>query len=427
MIGALLGDYVGYLYDKHFSGELERFLSGEKVELPPMGLSSCVRMNAAVTQVLQDLEGSSWKADEVIQGLQRKLMEWAVNYPNSWPENDVRYPRLTAEPLIFPAMRVSSVGWICQDLEEARKVAALTAKAYQKDREAILAAEMVAAAIFILKDEEFDLAYQYCMKEMAPFLAEHSNTSQEPGPLEIVKKALIACKEEKSWIDMVKRAYGEGGRTSACIAGAIADAQAEEHLGLIGELRCQLPISILQTLDYMDGKRMVYADCSPVGEAIYGHLLPESGLSALYGAAQLEEIIVKLLASTTILLPIHPRDKKLEKMVLAQRKNGDLFVVSDAFFEDHRMNLELMFSTVQGVRSVLTTLLFSEKAFSLPKETAVYQTPLIGFLKAMKNDEAIQGMRLETDFGSFVLKRQDWDRCLTYGKWIFQYQKDTLR
>ena len=129
-------------------------------------------------------------------------------------------------------MRVAAAGWLFDDLETTRKVAAWTAEVTHNHPEGVKGAESVAAAIFMARNgKSKDEIKAYIVDEFGYDL---SRTCDEIRPdyhhvescQETVPEAIIAFLEGEDFEDVIRTAVSLGGDcdTLTCISGSIAEA-----------------------------------------------------------------------------------------------------------------------------------------------------------------------------------------------------------
>ncbi|SFD02925.1 ADP-ribosylglycohydrolase family protein [Butyrivibrio sp. YAB3001] len=146
-----------------------------------------------------------------------------------WLKNPVRCPYESYGN--GSAMRVSSVGWLCDSLEDTLKVAKITALPTHNHPEGIKGAQAIAAGIFLLrtghtKDEvkkyiSYTFGYDLDRKldDIRPTYTFHVSCQKS------VPEAIIAFFKGTSYEDVIRNAVSLGGDsdTIACIAGALAE------------------------------------------------------------------------------------------------------------------------------------------------------------------------------------------------------------
>jgi ADP-ribosylglycohydrolase len=193
-------------------------------------------MTAAVAEALLDAAGGS--AAEVKEALVRSMRKWGAKYPCAGYGGRFAGWLRSADPQPYgsygngSAMRVSSVGWLYDTLEETRQAARLTAEVTHNHPEGIKGAEATACAIFLArtgagKEEIRD----YVVREFGYDL---SRTCDEIRPAyrhvescqKTVPEAITAFLEGLDFEDVIRTAVSLGGDcdTLTCIAGSIAEA-----------------------------------------------------------------------------------------------------------------------------------------------------------------------------------------------------------
>jgi len=241
MLGAILGDIIGAPYE---------FDRGNKTKDFPLflpGRSKFTDDSVMTIAVAEALMNSMGKSDEEIKAaLIDSMQAWGCWYPNAgygiqfakwlkqWP------PKPYGSFGNGSAMRVSSVGWLFDTLEETRRVARLTAEVSHNHPEGIKGAESVASAIFLARTghskkqirqyiiQEFGYDLSMTCDEIRPNYY-HVETCQGTVP-----EAFAAFFEGTSYEDVIRTAVSLGGDcdTLTCIAGGMAEA----YYGLPQEL-----------------------------------------------------------------------------------------------------------------------------------------------------------------------------------------------
>lgn len=241
MYGAVLGDMIGAPFE---------FDRGNKTKDFPLfsthsQFTDDTVMTIAVAEALMDTFDKSDK--EIKRKLIRSMQKWGHRYPDAgygarfsawlWQQNPKPYYSCGNGS----AMRVSSVGWLYDTLEETWHIAKLTAEVTHNHPEGIKGAEAIASAIFLArtgksKEEikeyiinEFDYDLSRTCDEIRPNYY-HVETCQETVP-----EAIAAFLEGNDFEDVIRTAVSLGGDcdTLTCIAGSIAEA----YYGVPQELR----------------------------------------------------------------------------------------------------------------------------------------------------------------------------------------------
>ena len=157
------------------------------------------------------------------------------------------------------AMRVSSTGWLFDDIETTRKVARWTAEVTHNHPEGVKGAESMASAIFLARNgSSKDEIKEYIIRE---FGYDFSRTCDDIRPnyrhvescQETVPEAITAFLEGENFEDVIRNAVSLGGDTDtlACIAGSIAEAFYGVPEELKRECEQRLPKDLLDVLESM--------------------------------------------------------------------------------------------------------------------------------------------------------------------------------
>jgi ADP-ribosylglycohydrolase len=155
------------------------------------------------------------------------------------------------------AMRVSSVGWLFDDLETTRKVARWTADVTHNHPEGVKGAEATAAAIWMARNgHSKDEIRDFIVSEIGYDL---SRTCDEIRPnyhhvescQETVPEAITAFLEGEDFEDVIRTAVSLGGDcdTLTCIAGGMAEAFYGVPEELITECKKRLPKDMLEVAE----------------------------------------------------------------------------------------------------------------------------------------------------------------------------------
>ena len=295
MYGAILGDMIGAPYE---------FDRGDKTKVFPLFSegSQFTDDNVMTIAVAEALLGLSVDADDeaVRNAVVEAMRRWGASYPNAgyggrfwgWLFDDKK-PQPYGSYGNGSAMRVSSVGWLFDTLEETRRYARLTAEVTHNHPEGIKGAEATASAIYMARHgatkpeireyivQEFGYDLSRTCDEIRPGYY-HVESCQETVP-----EAVTAFLEGNDFEDVIRTAVSLGGDcdTLTCIAGSIAEA----FYGVPGELkdecRKRLPEEMLEVLECFE-ERLVAAE-------------PTFRDPFLEGNEQIEEAIGKYRAEET--------------------------------------------------------------------------------------------------------------------------------
>lgn len=236
MYGAILGDMIGSPYE---------FDRGKKTkDFPFFDRGATFTDDSVMTLAVAEALGQAIDSGVIDDEKQTKdllidsMHKWGHRYPHagyggrfgSWLRHNKREPYNSWGN--GSAMRVSPVGWLFDDLETTRKVAAWTSEVTHNHPEGVKGAESVAAAIFMARNgKSKDEIKAYITNEFGYDL---SRTCDEIRPgyhhvescQETVPEAIIAFLEGEDFEDVIRTAVSLGGDcdTLTCISGSIAEA-----------------------------------------------------------------------------------------------------------------------------------------------------------------------------------------------------------
>ena len=264
MYGALLGDMIGAPYE---------FDRGDKTkEFPLFSADSTYTddsvMTVAVAEALLDARDQGVENDEaaVKKLLVDSMRRWGRKYPyagygtrfSSWLEEDDMGPYGSYGN--GSAMRVSPAGWLYDDLDTTRRIAAWTAGVTHNHPEGIKGAEATASAIFMARNNaDKNEIRDYIIREFGYDL---SRTCDEIRPgyhhvescQKTVPEAVTAFLEGNDFEDVIRTAVSLGGDcdTLTCIAGSIAEAFYGVPIGLMAECQSRVEEDMRAVLERFD-------------------------------------------------------------------------------------------------------------------------------------------------------------------------------
>lgn len=242
MYGAILGDMIGSPYEFDQGGKSKEF----PLFIESSHFTDDTVMTVAVADALMKTTGEP--DDEVVrEALVDRMQFWGRKYPDAgygarfkkWLQQE--HPEPYGSYGNGSAMRVSAAGWLAESLQEARRLARLSAEVTHDHPEGIKGAESVASSIFLARTgHDKEEIRDYVVKEFGYDL---SRTCDEIRPIyhhvetcqQTVPEAIIAFLESNSFEDALRNAVSLGGDsdTLACITGGIAEA----FYGMPQELR----------------------------------------------------------------------------------------------------------------------------------------------------------------------------------------------
>ena len=232
MYGAILGDIIGSPYE---------FDMGDKTKDFPLFCreSTCTDDSVMTIAVAEALMDSMGKTDEEIRKeLVASMQKWGRQYPHAGYGSMFRRWLRMEDPQPYgsygngSAMRVSSVGWLFDTLEETLHMAELSAAVTHNHPEGIKGAQATAAAIFMAGNGK-------TKEEIKSFIEGRFRYDLNKTMDDIVSKghggeicqvsvpqALVCFLHSDSYMDTIRKAVSIGGDsdTIACIAGGIAEA-----------------------------------------------------------------------------------------------------------------------------------------------------------------------------------------------------------
>ena len=242
MLGAMLGDIIGSPYE---------FNTGNKETDFPLFINKSRFTDDTVMTfaVCNALLASPLNADDktIKANLIKAMQGWGQVFPNAgyggtfikwlFAENPVAYNSFGNGS----AMRVSSVGWLYDDIARTRHVARLTAEVSHNHPEGVKGAESVASAIFLARngktkeeikeyiEKEFNYNLNRTCDEISPYYS-FDVTCQGSVP-----ESIRCFLEGKNYEDTVRLAVSLGGDTDTM--GAISGSIAESYWGIPQELK----------------------------------------------------------------------------------------------------------------------------------------------------------------------------------------------
>jgi ADP-ribosylglycohydrolase len=175
---------------------------------------------------------------EVRQAFVRSMQKWGLRYPEVGYGGSFLRWIFSSTPAPYGSwgngsgMRVSSVGWLYETMEETRRIACLSAEVTHNHPEGIKGAQATALAIFMARtgaskedirkeiQEEFGYDLSFTCDEIRPTYT-WGGTCQDSVP-----QAIVAFLDGKDFEDCIRNAISIGGDsdTIGCITGSIAEA-----------------------------------------------------------------------------------------------------------------------------------------------------------------------------------------------------------
>jgi ADP-ribosylglycohydrolase len=248
MLGAIIGDTVGSVYEFHNTKDYDFMLFNAE-----SGYTDDSVMTMAVALwLLTDSEHTYQKLEDTMVefaeqcpcpmgGYGTGFYYWLFHPEGLYPFND-QYGTSPYESATGrhpygswgngSAMRASAVGWFFDTLEETERVAAISAAITHNHPEGIKGAQATAAAIFLARNgktkeeirDYIEKTYGYDLHKTWEYW--HPIYDWEDSCQGTVPQAMIAFLDSTDFEDAIRKAVSLGGDsdTLACITGGIAEA-----------------------------------------------------------------------------------------------------------------------------------------------------------------------------------------------------------
>ena len=257
MYGAILGDIIGSPY------EFDRGSKSKDFPLfsPDSTYTDDSVMTLAVADAFLSIAPNTEDSD-IRRQLIQSMQTYGRKYPDAGYGGKFRLWLKSPNPQPYgsygngSAMRVSSVGWLFDDLQTVRHMARLSAEVTHNHPEGIKGAEATASAIFLARTGSSKSEIKAYIE--SNFHYDLSRTCDEIRPTyrhvescqETVPEAITAFLEGGSFEDVIRTAVSLGGDCDTLTA--IAGSMAEGFYGVPEELKQQcrqrLPEDLRQVL-----------------------------------------------------------------------------------------------------------------------------------------------------------------------------------
>lgn len=268
IIGTVIGDIAGSVHEGSPVAGM-RFKTFNK--------QATVTDDTVLTMAIAE-----WMLDRENVSVCDSLLKWAALYPNAGYGSSFKRFR-DARQQVDPgsthngaAMRVSSVGFMAESLEECLQLAEESALPSHNSPQAIAAAQATASAIFLARTgSSKEYIREYLTRQFGYNLnrtvedvraeVRHARASKHidrnasheriVGAEPAVQDAIIAFLEGNSYEDVIRRAIYIGGDadTEAAISGGIAAAYYGVPEELIQSFLIFIPSDILKVINAVDG------------------------------------------------------------------------------------------------------------------------------------------------------------------------------
>ena len=261
MYGAILGDIIGSPY------EFDR--GNKSKDFPLFSRNSKFTDDSVMTLAVADAFLSiapNTDDAEIRRRLVRSMQTYGQAFPHAGYGGMFRRWLKDSNPQPYgsygngSAMRVSSAGWLFDNLETVRHMARLSAEVTHNHPEGIKGAEATASAIFLARtgstkaeiktyiEANFHYVLSRTCDEIRPAYR-HVESCQETVP-----EAITAFLEGNSFEDVIRTAVSLGGDcdTLTAIAGSIAEGYYGVPEELKQQCRAKLPEDLLEVLRRFD-------------------------------------------------------------------------------------------------------------------------------------------------------------------------------
>ena len=265
MYGAVLGDIIGSPYEFDRSPKIKDF----PLFSPDSRFTDDSVMTLAVADAFLSVSAGASEA-EIRQQLIRSMQHFGRAYPSigygakflAWLMADD--PRPYGSWGNGSAMRVSSAGWLFDDLDTVLRMAELSAKVSHDHPEAVKGAQATAAIVFLARTRNSKAEIKAYTESQFGYDITRTCDEIRPGYRHdvscrgTVPEAITAFLEGQDFEDVIRTAVSLGGDcdTLTCIAGAMAEA----FYGVPEELqkicRAYLPDDLLAVLRRFDRQIM---------------------------------------------------------------------------------------------------------------------------------------------------------------------------
>ena len=266
MIGAIIGDIVGSPYE---------FLENKEYWFPPLYERRTFTDDTVMTLAVAKALMAGHTEDEDIKAeVIRQMRDYGRKYPYAGYGGMFSGWLIETDPKPYNSygngsgMRVSSVGWLYDDINTVLHIAKLTAEVTHNHPEGIKGAQAIAACVYFARTgQDKNFIRKYVTDTFGYDLDRTVNGIRENYSFDVtcqgsVPEAIICFLESMSFGDAIRNAVSLGGNadTLGCMAGAIAEAYygIEPSCGINGweEYEEYLPDDLLAIVNEFNGKKL---------------------------------------------------------------------------------------------------------------------------------------------------------------------------
>jgi ADP-ribosylglycohydrolase len=271
MLGAIIGDVIGSVYEWHNVKTTEFVLFGRQSRF-----TDDTVMTVAVADAILNRERQSNPIADMMfskNTYQAKLREYGRKYPDAgyggmfieWLSSESPKPYRSYGN--GSAMRVSPVGFAFDTIEEVLKEAKRSTVVTHNHREGVKGAQAVASAVFLARTgSTMDEIKRYITKQFRYNLSQRLDDIRPTYKFDAscqgsVPQAIIAFLESESFMDAIRKAISIGGDsdTIACITGGIAQAFYKEiPTEIVDRVRLILDSGLKRVIDQFNERYHVF-------------------------------------------------------------------------------------------------------------------------------------------------------------------------
>lgn len=232
MLGAIVGDIVGSPYE--FTPNNIKTENFPLFKAESRATDDTVMTLAVAEALMQSWGGTD---EEIRAALIASMRAWGQGYPHAGYGGCFARWLTEARPRPYgsygngSAMRVSAAAWLASSLEEACRLAELSAQVTHNHPEGIKGAVATAAAIFMARQGESAAAVRAWVERECGYDLSRTLEDIRPGYVHVascqgtVPEAITAALSGRNFEDVIRKAVSLGGDsdTLTAIAGSIAE------------------------------------------------------------------------------------------------------------------------------------------------------------------------------------------------------------
>jgi len=253
MIGAIAGDIIGSAYEFGYTKDYDFILFSDRSTYTDDTVLTVAVADCLLHNRKYDVNLWGYANEYRGRGYGGRFMSW-IHSPDPKPYNSFGNGS---------AMRVSPVGWFCNDIDSVLKEAKKSAEITHNHPEGIKGAQATAASVFHAREGKTKEEIKNYISETFQY---DLNRSLDEIRLRYkfdvtcqgsVPESIIAFLESNDYEDAVRKSISLGGDadTMACITGGIAEAFYKEISGyIIDESRKRLDERLLKVVDEFEAK-----------------------------------------------------------------------------------------------------------------------------------------------------------------------------